>query len=58
MIDYIGLTPIIALFCVFWALTDIWRSARSTRIRAIWSVIAAVPFVGFLVWLAIGPRKA
>ena len=58
MVDFFGLLPILVLFLALWALTDIWRSARSRRIRVIWSVIALVPFVGFLVWLAIGPRAA
>ena len=58
MVAFFGLLPVLILFLALWALTDIWRSARSTRVRAIWSAIALVPFVGFLLWLAIGPRAA
>ena len=58
MIDLIGLLPALILGLIFWAWTDIWRSSRTFRIRAVWSGIAALPFLGFLVWLAIGPRAA
>ena len=58
MVDLMGLLPVLLLFLAFWALTDIWRSGRSARVRIIWSAISLVPFLGFLVWLAIGPRAA
>lgn len=56
MVDFLGLLPVLLIALAFWALTDIWRSSRSTRVRLIWSAISFVPFLGFLVWLAIGPR--
>lgn len=58
MVDFLGLLPVLVLFFIFWALTDIWRSSCSMRVRAIWSAVACVPVLGFLVWLAIGPRAA
>jgi uncharacterized membrane protein YoaK (UPF0700 family) len=58
VVDFLGLLPILGFFLGFWALTDIWRSKTSRRVRLIWSAIALLPIAGFLAWLAMGPRAS
>jgi hypothetical protein len=41
-----------------WAVVDVaQRDFGSTRDKALWWVVASVPFVGFIVYLAAGIRK-
>jgi hypothetical protein len=52
--------PILAVlffFACVWGIASVWGSSRPVAVRAGWTVaIALVPVVGFLAWLAFGPR--
>ncbi|MBB5514606.1 hypothetical protein FHS89_000604 [Rubricella aquisinus] len=55
----LGLLGIIGLALMIWAIISVFNSAASTGAKVLWIVgILVFPFVGFILWLFLGPRSA
>ncbi len=55
----LGIGGVLLLFADVWALIHVAQSASSPAKKAVWIVLILVlPFVGFLLWLLLGPRAA
>lgn len=53
----VGLGFIIALALALWAVFHIVQSQKTPWAKAVWSVLVlCVPYLGFLLWLLLGPR--
>lgn len=59
MMEVGGLLGLVLLVLVVWALVHVFSSNNSPFSKAIWTVLLIVlPFIGFIIWLLFGPRKA
>jgi hypothetical protein len=55
----LGVIGLIGLVLIVYALFHVIGSNASTLAKALWTVgLVAFPFVGFIVWLFLGPRSA
>lgn len=53
-----GLWFLISLVLALWAVFHIAQSDRSPLSKALWCVLVLfVPFLGFVLWLLLGPRS-
>jgi len=54
---YNGLWGILLLIADVWAIVNIFQSSASTERKVLWTVLVILlPLIGFIVWLAAGPR--
>ncbi|MCH9672586.1 MAG: PLDc N-terminal domain-containing protein [Gammaproteobacteria bacterium] len=54
-----GLIGLLVLLADVWAILNIAQARISTITKAIWIVLVlALPVIGFIIWLLIGPRSA
>jgi hypothetical protein len=55
--EYSGLFGILVLVADVWAIVNIMGSGRRTGDKVLWViVILLLPVVGWIIWLAAGPR--
>ena len=56
---YAGFWYLLSLVLALWAVFNIAQSRSGPLGKALWIVIVLfVPFIGFVGWLLIGPKKA
>ncbi|MEQ8166240.1 MAG: PLDc N-terminal domain-containing protein [Alphaproteobacteria bacterium] len=54
-----GLVGLILLILVVWAVVSILQSSAGTGAKVLWIVLVLIlPFIGFIIWLLAGPKKA
>jgi hypothetical protein len=55
--EYSGLLGVLVLIADVWAIVNIMGSGRRTGDKVLWViVILLLPIVGWIIWLAAGPR--
>jgi hypothetical protein len=53
-----GILGVLVLFADVWAILNIFQSASSTGIKALWIVLVLVlPVLGVVIWYFAGPRE-
>ncbi len=56
-IEITGILGLILFGCVIYALQHVAQSKESSTVTLIWIlVLLLLPFLGFIIWLFIGPR--
>jgi succinate dehydrogenase/fumarate reductase cytochrome b subunit len=57
--EYTGLFGVLVLIADVWAIVNIMGSSRKTGDKVLWViVILLLPIVGWIIWLAAGPRAS
>jgi len=52
-----GFFGLLLLIADVWAIVNIFQSSASSERKVIWTVIVILfPFIGFILWLLLGPR--
>jgi hypothetical protein len=52
-----GFFGLLLLIADVWAIVNIFQSSASSERKVIWTVIVILfPFIGFVLWLLLGPR--
>lgn len=53
------LIGLVTLALDIWALSNIWPASISTGRKILWTIgIVLFPFIGFIIWLFFGPKRA
>ncbi len=57
MFGYHGLIGLIILILDIWAIISVFSSNREVGVKVLWTVLIIIlPFIGFIIWLFLGPR--